>query len=151
MTKEAWQRYRSHSFTSSQEDSLTRHMENINLSSSTPVETKKNLTSFKSKSPQTYAQASLVRLQQLVGLTISVNPADLKTQISTHLTRSTINFPFINRSNEFWTENIRGNNALRYTHFSLAPLLLADRALNGGENFTPYINTFAGNCRNTSG
>ena len=57
MTKEAWQRYRSHSFTSSQEDSLTKHMENINLSSSTPMETKKALTSFKSKNPQTYDKA----------------------------------------------------------------------------------------------
>ena len=57
MTKEAWQRYRLHSFMSSQEDSLTRHMENINLSSSTPSEAKKNLTSFKSKSPQTYEKA----------------------------------------------------------------------------------------------
>ena len=56
-TKEAWQRYRLHSFTSSQEDSLTRLMENINLSSSTPVKTKKAPTSFKSKNPQTYEKA----------------------------------------------------------------------------------------------
>ena len=52
-TKEAWSRYRSHSFTSSQEDSLSRHMANINLSSSTPVE-KKNIQTFHSQHPETY-------------------------------------------------------------------------------------------------
>ena len=56
VTKEAWKKYRSQSFTSSQEDSLTRHIENINLSSSTPTETKPP-TSFKSKSPTTYDKA----------------------------------------------------------------------------------------------
>ena len=48
-----WNRYRSHSFSSSQEDSLLKHMAQINLSSSTPTE-KKNFRSFHSDHPETY-------------------------------------------------------------------------------------------------
>ena len=101
-----------------------------------------------------FAQAKLVAMETALNVTPSTglsSVAALKAQISKHLIRSTINFPVINRANEFWTENVRGNNSLRYTQFSLAPLILADRALKGGENFTLYINTFAANCRNTSG
>jgi hypothetical protein len=97
-----------------------------------------------------YARATLFVMQTIIGTTAE-SATTLKAQISKHLTWSTINWPFINRKNEFWTENVRGNNALRYTQFSLAPMVLADRALKGGENFTPYINAFAANCRNTSG
>ena len=100
-----------------------------------------------------FAQVKLLVMEQACGFAYFDYAGDLKAQIqiSKHLTRSTINFPFINRPNEFWTENVRGNNSLRYTHFSLAPLLLADRALGGGEDFTPYIAAFAGNCRNSAG
>ena len=97
------------------------------------------------------AQAKLLVMQQAVGAPSSGSVPALKAQISSHLKWSTINFPFINRANEFWTENVRGNNSLRYTHFSLAPLLLADRALDGGEDFTKYVAAFAGNCRNPTG
>ena len=52
-TKEAWQRYRSKSLSSSQEDSLAKHMANINLSSSTTKETKQR-RSYHSKHPESY-------------------------------------------------------------------------------------------------
>ncbi len=51
--KEAWQQYQSKSLTSSQEDSLAKHMADVNLSSSTPTETKQP-KSFHSKQPETY-------------------------------------------------------------------------------------------------
>lgn len=98
-----------------------------------------------------FAQAKLLVMHEAVGITPSVGASALKAKISSHLKWSTIDLPFINRANEFWTENVRGNNSLRYTHFSLAPLLLADRALAGGEDFAPYIAAFAVNCRNPNG
>ena len=97
------------------------------------------------------AQVKLGLMEISVGLAPSVNLTNLKAQISKHLKHSTLPFPIISRSGEMWTENIRGNNALRYTHFSLAPLLIADKSLGGGEDFLPYVTAFANNCRNPAG
>jgi hypothetical protein len=58
-------------FTSSQEDSLAKHMENINLSSSTPL-TNKEITTFGENNPDTYDKSF-----GLAGITYPAAPDDL--------------------------------------------------------------------------
>jgi hypothetical protein len=66
-----WKTYRATSFTSSQEDSLAKHMENINLSSSTPL-TNKEITTFGENNPDTYDKSF-----GLAGVTYPAAPDDL--------------------------------------------------------------------------
>ena len=101
-----------------------------------------------------FMQAQVYALQMAARFNLGLNPAPpvaLTSRLKTHLSRSTWKLPLLSRAGEFWTENVRVNNSLRYTHFSLCPLLLASELLGTGVDFTDYIATFAGNCRNPSG
>jgi hypothetical protein len=66
-----WKTYRATSFTSSQEDSLAKHMKNINLSSSTPL-TNKEIATFGKNNPDTYDKSF-----SIAGVTYPAAPDDL--------------------------------------------------------------------------
>jgi hypothetical protein len=65
-----WKTYRATSFTSSQEDSLAKHMENITLSSSTPL-ANKEIATFGENNPDTYDKCF-----SIAGVTYPAAPDD---------------------------------------------------------------------------